>query len=350
MSLVDHLQNLGLEDQVSCRQLLPRAGELVNYAGYERVGISKYSWAAEGMCREARARGGGVAKLRDGGITAALQSIGASGVVKKKAHETIAWTLQRTGFLREDDHGRQVRVNVQLPCYFATNGKVPTLIADYSREGHNFKMAEEMLNECIADFCANKPYECSFQSAPGFQVLDLVRLENAKVFQLHKKHEAQLAARRKGRSRPGNGHVHPWLDRLADRNGLSVEANTKYMLHGTNTELIRGICNEGLQTRYSMKNEPVYGKGIYFADKSCKANQYTSGTVSLILVCRVVLGEVQVLNQECPKRLFPNAKFDSCMALGNHTKRDGLVQCHNEYIVYEAAKCYPEFVIAFTST
>ena len=63
------------------------------------------------------------------------------------------------------------------------------------------------------------------------------------------------------------------------------------------------------------------------------------------MVCRVVLGMVEVLDGECGGRIVPTTGFDSCMAQRQYIRRKQARQVHNEFIVYEDQACYPEFVI-----
>eukprot|EP00977_Amphora_coffeiformis_P018538 scaffold6566_cov125-Amphora_coffeaeformis.AAC.4 len=106
---------------------------------------------------------------------------------------------------------------------------------------------------------------------------------------------------------------------------------------------LEGIIEEGLKTRFSLRRPLSYGKGLYFTDSVCKASQYGN----IILVCRVVLGKVEVLRSGCSHKLFASDGYHS--ALGKkrvsqlHTSL--LSQLHNEYIIYDERACYPEFVI-----
>ena len=89
----------------------------------------------------------------------------------------------------------------------------------------------------------------------------------------------------------------------------------------------------------------TYGSGLYFTTQSCKAFQYTGGH-GYILICRVVLGRVQVLETSCAARISPDQGFESAMADKDRTKkRPGVLQVHDEYIVYNEAAVYPEFVL-----
>ncbi len=82
---------------VPCSYLRDHAADIAHNIGYESTGIQKGSFAAEGMSREARACGGGVPKMVDGGVSASLQSIGATGYIKPAAEQATSYALARAG-------------------------------------------------------------------------------------------------------------------------------------------------------------------------------------------------------------------------------------------------------------
>ncbi len=88
---------VGADGSVSCRELQAAAPYLANQIGWEKGGILKYSIAAKAMSTEARAYGGGVPKMSDGGVSASLQSIGATGYVKPMAATSLRTALGRYG-------------------------------------------------------------------------------------------------------------------------------------------------------------------------------------------------------------------------------------------------------------
>lgn len=90
----------------TCREMVARGPEICNSMGYTTYGIQKSSLAADGMSIEARANGGGVPKMRNGGITASLQSIGAAGYIKPEAAASIHDGLVRGGIKRGGDSKR----------------------------------------------------------------------------------------------------------------------------------------------------------------------------------------------------------------------------------------------------
>jgi Poly(ADP-ribose) polymerase catalytic domain len=175
-------------------------------------------------------------------------------------------------------------------------------------------------------------------------VLKFSRLENVEAFVRYKRHECRVAQSNSGEGEVSQARNMPsWLQKLSRKNGLNSEANTVYLLHGATQDKLERIVQDGLKTSFSLATRGTYGKGLYFADNSCKASQFGK----IILVCRVV-GRSEVLSGKCPTRLFASPGFNSAMAKKGVTPAPhGRNQLHNEYIIYHANACYPEFVIEY---
>lgn len=213
-------------------------------------------------------------------------------------------------------------------------------------------MAEKMMNDSILEFCFNNGRGCNLiNSNSAFRIIEFRRIENRVVFGRHKQYEAHMSEylRQQETAPVEEGNISEWLKRLSRRNGLCSSANTTYLLHGTSSEILDSIAQNGLKTRFSLSTSPRYGRGLYFTDSSCKAHQFAMSGCT-ILVCRVVLGRTQVLPASDPNRLFPTAGFHSAMAKRNVTASpypNFQHQLHNEYIVLDERACYPEFVLSY---
>jgi Poly(ADP-ribose) polymerase catalytic domain/Interferon-induced 6-16 family len=362
---------LGL-DAVSCRELNCRGEELARHLGFGKKGIIKGSQAARCMSLEAKAFHGYLPNVIDGGLSAALQSTGADGVTNPFARSAVRRHLRQKGILQDevyhtDDDDMLLdmqAVEVALPSYFAaistSTGMTPHLYDDYRVGGYNWKMAEKMLNDSILPFCRNHGKGCpSMNATLAFTIVKFQRIENLSTFQRYKVYEEQVGKEiaKKGLKAAAvlPDDLPDWLKRLSQKNGLSSAANSTYLLHGTRASCVPSIVQEGLLTRFSLSTDPRYGKGLYFTDSSCKADQFGARDNPrrhrTILVCRVVLGVVEVLPDAAPKKLFASApRFHSAMAKRDHTQSINALfqhQLHNEYIVYNEYACYPEFVITY---
>jgi len=352
--------------------LAPRLVDLTRYLGYGVSGIKKGTVAAAGMKMEARANGGGVPGMAFGGATASLQSIGATGNIKPAAATSLTVALRRANVLTKDDylcatsHGPDARlVAVQPPAYFANPSlDVPNVVGDYKPGGYNARMADKMMNESIlTDTRNNCRCSCSLPAEAQFKVDKMERIENKAAFERLQICEALVADRMtSGTSsmlqheseHPVFDRLHPWLQRLAAKNGLSKASNTVYLLHGTKKSNLSRIAKDGLDSSVSLfRTDGLYGRGLYFTDSSCKAFQY-AGSEGCILICRVVLGRIDILKQQCEAKVLPSFGCDSAMAKGGHTKNDqtntGNLQVHNEFVVFQDSACYPEFVLHCSRT
>jgi hypothetical protein len=179
------------------------------------------------------------------------------------------------------------------------------------------------------------------------------RLENKTLFKNFQMYEAKVATEvpliSPTKSLP---ELHPWLESLAKKNQLSLAANTRYLLHGTNTRNLASISQHGLRVQHAKNG--TYGDGIYFTDHTCKARQYGDGFTNMsgqgcILICRVVLGNVQELFQDTPGVTCAGYRYHSHTASMGRTQRRGARhrQLHNEYVIFKDCACYPEFVLTF---
>ena len=65
------------------------------------------------------------------------------------------------------------------------------------------------------------------------------------------------------------------------RTSLYEEVNEGYFFHGTKQENVEGVMKNGIDPRLAHQHA-VFGQGIYMAESSTKADQYT-GLLSVIL-------------------------------------------------------------------
>lgn len=339
--------------RISCRDLLARGPELAEYLGYEAGGIRKGSRAALGQSMESCAYGGGVPSMRRGGVTASLQSIGSTGMIKPEAKDAIAAALRKKKMISDRDYlaaiqGRPDLVAVSIPSYFSSpQPEIPLLMNDYKDNGYNHRMAQTMLQETHLRY-GLQLCDCHCRQHDGdcrIELQKIQRIENKALFERFKIYEATVAEdlRLDDSDVPARG-IHPWLQRLGSRNDLSQMATTVYLMHGTRQSKLDSVLKDGLRTKFSLSKKPdgLYGKGLYFATDSCKAFQY-AGHGGCIIICRVVLGRIERLKDQCSQRFFPRPTFHSAMAQGKFTR--GQDQVHDEYIVYNDDAVYPEFVL-----
>ena len=130
---------------------------------------------------------------------------------------------------------------------------------------------------------------------------------------------------------------------------LDASLNEIYLFHGTDPATARLISRWGFDERVADMGG-LYGAGTYFAENSCKSMQYTKQPNSsgefTIIYSRVLLGHAfhtsartQTQWRRAPDRQ-PGLPHDSVVASGGS-------QVHREFIVYDRAQTYPEFIIYF---
>ncbi|CAJ1452892.1 unnamed protein product [Effrenium voratum] len=109
---------------------------------------------------------------------------------------------------------------------------------------------------------------------------------------------------------------------------LDHGVNEVWLLHGTSEEAAKGC----------------FGTGVYFADDAKKSNQYAKGRTEdnckIMLLCRVILGNVMVLpkgQDRTADRFAEDPHVDAI--LGTTDTR--------EFVVYDTAQIYPEYILHY---
>ena len=286
------------------------------------------------MSIESRSTGSYRGHLHDvdhGGACASLQQIGAIGIVSDTARENLdhfrekAVDRQRERSALQqnsDDLNAPAVSRAALPSYFLLSpGSAETQLVDYRTDGYNLKKAQQMMNESVLPLCRSPGDGCKVDLGQFF-VVKMQRLENARLFERFRRREIVLSRNPHLFSRDIPPDVHPWIRRLQSKNGLPPSANAHYTLHGTKIESLQSISQKGLCKSYA-KSGGLYGKGLYFTDSSCKAKQFGDGEVSgardCVLICRVILGYVEIVPRACSDQIAPASGFNSkCAKKGPH--------------------------------
>lgn len=138
--------------------------------------------------------------------------------------------------------------------------------------------------------------------------------------------------------------------------------NEWYLFHGASEQACRGICASNFLisksgTGATYKKRPLYGWGLYFAERSTKADEYvhedTNG-VCTMLVCRVVGGNALqwtggqtdgITEGELRKLVFTtDEKSKHHSVVGD---RESAGKPYNEIIVYTPDQVFPEFMLQY---
>ncbi|XP_063415772.1 protein mono-ADP-ribosyltransferase PARP14-like [Mytilus trossulus] len=138
---------------------------------------------------------------------------------------------------------------------------------------------------------------------------------------------------------------------------LYSEINEVYLFHGTKEENIYSILTDGLDKRLS--SNAMFGSGIYFAESSTKADQYTdcktdrSMDQKRFFLSRVCLGNTYIIEEPRSLRKPPCTicKEEVCRVHDRINFADSVVadgKClFREFIVFNNNQCYPEYLITY---
>jgi hypothetical protein len=157
-----------------------------------------------------------------------------------------------------------------------------------------------------------------------------------------------------------------------ESNNIISEINEYYLLHGTRKNLVDNIVCDGLDSRLAGDSTgTLFGRGIYMAESSTKADQYAdertnrvgAGQPLNMIVVRVLLGNTFVcdkpqqfrrppctfagcLQDNCSDKAHGGLFFDS--VLGTHRVEPSHQRLiFREFLVYDKTQCYPEFLIEY---
>merc|ERR1719272_1366583 len=134
--------------------------------------------------------------------------------------------------------------------------------------------------------------------------------------------------------------------------GLDHSRNECMMLHGTSRKLADIIVQAGFEERVA-NAQGRFGTGIYFADRSSKAEEYSgSGKSNLVMfLTRVTLGRPC-----CTKKVMRGLRRPPCLSgCGQacaHRRFDSVAVAksirNREFIIYDRRLAYPEFMVEFS--
>ncbi|CAD7946396.1 unnamed protein product [Amoebophrya sp. A25] len=163
--------------------------------------------------------------------------------------------------------------------------------------------------------------------------------------------------------------VEDCVKQLLGRHQMELERdlNEMYLFHGTGAEGLKHILQNGFDFREAKENG-LYGQGTYFASNVCKSMQYTGNgncrrppeQRCYIVIARVLIGDAHYTKETCSERKLPPKRtniasqepFDSIIANPGPKKNGGFLahqQAHQEFVIFDKAHAYPEFVIEYDS-
>ena len=126
------------------------------------------------------------------------------------------------------------------------------------------------------------------------------------------------------------------------------EPEERQLFHGTQSNTVDAICQQGFDWRMCGKHGTKYGKGSYFACKANYSHRYSSSQVTSrsykqmflarVLVGSYTSGDSELTRPPAKHPSTPHVLFDSC--------------CDNKtnpslFVVFENGQSYPEFLITY---
>jgi hypothetical protein len=137
---------------------------------------------------------------------------------------------------------------------------------------------------------------------------------------------------------------------------LDPQVNEFLLFHGTRPSAANEIFSRDFKLKLAGTSRgTLYGKGIYFAERSTKSDEYAVTQAGIcqglyvMLLCRVVCGRVLYCDEVRPDAAAlqkqctgPGAKYHS--VLGDREKAVGT---YREFVVYDNDQAYPEYAIVY---
>mmetsp|Transcript_101151 Transcript_101151/g.193826 ORF Transcript_101151/g.193826 Transcript_101151/m.193826 type:complete len:137 (+) Transcript_101151:1-411(+) len=133
---------------------------------------------------------------------------------------------------------------------------------------------------------------------------------------------------------------------------MDSSMNEYCLFHGASFETAVKIAQEGFDFRPG-----DYGRGTYFTSQACKSHYSALSTLGVHtrLVCRVTLGDVYFAeNVNRALRRPPLHEGTSRVYDTVHAKPGPMpghpagAQAHQEFVTFEKAQAYPEFIVQYT--
>eukprot|EP00930_Biecheleria_cincta_P024986 TRINITY_DN17836_c0_g2_i1.p1 TRINITY_DN17836_c0_g2~~TRINITY_DN17836_c0_g2_i1.p1 ORF type:complete len:1031 (-),score=184.54 TRINITY_DN17836_c0_g2_i1:100-3036(-) len=142
-------------------------------------------------------------------------------------------------------------------------------------------------------------------------------------------------------------HHEPLSDILGQ---TDLASNENWLFHGTSKAGVNAISDEEFRLSLAGSHRgTLYGKGIYFAECTTKADEYSEEDEDgycWMLLCRVVLGKTMVCKEKTPPAdILEQCKRENCDSLIGD--RWAAVGTFREFIIPDPNQVYPAFVVRY---
>eukprot|EP00039_Didymoeca_costata_P006815 m.93604 g.93604 ORF g.93604 m.93604 type:complete len:533 (-) comp13403_c0_seq2:2791-4389(-) len=191
-----------------------------------------------------------------------------------------------------------------------------------------------------------------------FKVKKVERIENLKLWKRYAVHRGETIS--------DGPAIKPPVQTASLNSALQMlETSNEFMLfHGTKKKYVDNVCNHGFDNRVSSTG--LFGNGIYFAESASKSDQYVPRGEGSMFLARVTLGTPHLERAARNKTRRPpcieghydplppfngtpcsHPRCDSVIALSKLQDPNACLPTFREFIVYDGAQCYPEFLITY---
>lgn len=238
----------------------------------------------------------------------------------------------------------------------------------------SWKMKPTQDRPCPQGTCAKKPGGCdclrkgAYPGMPeGLKVHRVLRFEDSKMWSRYSNRTVDIQQARDGSVKPLDRPLKQekvWakfkgqeaaLTRASTRGlvegafaPLAQELNEVYLFHGTGAAAAHAICEDGfLLSKAGSNVGTMYGAGVYLTDSCSKSDEYAKADeagIFRLLMCRTCLGKPFVTTERDQNAgdNFVSGDFDC--TLGDREKAVGT---YREFVLYDTAQIYPEFIIEY---
>eukprot|EP00930_Biecheleria_cincta_P065273 TRINITY_DN5101_c0_g1_i1.p1 TRINITY_DN5101_c0_g1~~TRINITY_DN5101_c0_g1_i1.p1 ORF type:complete len:1132 (-),score=155.44 TRINITY_DN5101_c0_g1_i1:32-3166(-) len=193
----------------------------------------------------------------------------------------------------------------------------------------------------------------------AFQVKRVIRVEDSDMWERYVQRRNAIQGKRSG----GCGSIDPELFTTAATQHLpglgdvlakvDTSLNETYLWHGTHVRQGLAIAQDDFSLDHAGSGAgSMYGKGLYFAESSTKADEYAhdepggyyDGTRALLL-CRVCIGKYHYVMDRDPNAIQAFLDGDADSTIGD---RAAAVNTYREVVIYDADQVYPEYLVLYS--
>lgn len=128
------------------------------------------------------------------------------------------------------------------------------------------------------------------------------------------------------------------------------EANERWLFHGSTFTAVQGIADSEFRIDLAGSHRgTMYGKGVYLAECSSKADEYSElgkDRLCCMLLCRSALGRILVDRSKNPESsdIMEHCQSGHDSVCGD---RWAAVGTYREFVLYESNQVYPAYVIRY---